>query len=63
LCGSDDPCTKNGQDSRSFEKKLLKAGLKDFTCQILNDTRHESLNEWNRDQTTEMFLIWLMKRF
>ena len=63
LCGSDDPCTNYGRDSRSFEKKLLNAGLKDFTCQILSDTRHESLNEWNRDQTTEMFLTWLIKRF
>ena len=63
LCGSDDPCTNYGKDSRSFEKKLLKAGIKDFSCEILDDTRHESLNEWNREQTTERFFTWLRKRF
>ena len=63
LCGSDDPCTNYGKDSRSFEKKLLKTGFKDFTCEILSNTRHESLNEWNRDQTTESFLTWLGQRF
>ena len=33
-------------------KKLKDQGMKDVTSSILEGTRHESLNEINRDQTT-----------
>ena len=43
--------------------KLQNIGLSDVTFKILERTRHESLNEINRDQTTEQFINWLNERF
>jgi alpha-beta hydrolase superfamily lysophospholipase len=61
--GSEDPCTQNGSDMKKLAIKLQNIGLSDVTCNILEGTRHESLNEINRDQTTKQFIKWLEKRF
>jgi len=61
--GAEDPCTLNGGDMEKLAIKLHNIGLSDVTCNILEGTRHESLNEVNRDQTTEQFIKWLNERF
>ena len=61
--GAEDPCTLNGDDMKKLAIKLQNIGLDDVTCNILEGTRHESLNEINRDQTTKHFIKWLEKRF
>jgi len=61
--GANDPCTNNGRDMEKLAVKLRNNGLSDVTCKILERTRHESLNEINRDQTTEQFINWLNERF
>jgi alpha-beta hydrolase superfamily lysophospholipase len=61
--GAEDPCTQNGGDMKKLAIKLQNSGLSDVTCTILEGTRHESLNEINRDQTTKQFIKWLEKRF
>ncbi len=61
--GAEDPCTQNGGDMEKLAVKLRNNGLSDVTCTILEGTRHESLNEINRDQTTKQFIKWLEKRF
>jgi len=61
--GSQDPCTNNGRDMEKLAVKLQNNGLFDVTCKILERTRHESLNEINRDQTTALFISWLQERF
>ena len=61
--GANDPCTNNGRDMEKLAIKLRNNGLSNVTCQILERTRHESLNEINRDQTTEQFINWLNERF
>jgi alpha-beta hydrolase superfamily lysophospholipase len=61
--GAQDPCTNNGLDMEKLAIKLRNNGLSDVTCKILERTRHESLNEINRDQTTEQFINWLQERF
>ena len=43
--------------------KLKNQGMKDVASTILKDTRHETLNEINRDQTTTDFIEWLNERF
>jgi alpha-beta hydrolase superfamily lysophospholipase len=43
--------------------KLRNSGLTDVTYKILENTRHESLNEINRDQTIASFIEWLQERF
>jgi len=61
--GAEDPCTLNGSDMEKLAVKLRNNGLSDVTCTILEGTRHESLNEINRDQTTKQFIEWLNERF
>ena len=61
--GDSDPCTNNGKDMEKLLVKLKNNGLSDVTCNILNDTRHESLNEINREKTTKEFIDWLQVRF
>jgi alpha-beta hydrolase superfamily lysophospholipase len=63
LGGRIDPCTNNGKDMEKLALKLKNNGLSDVTCNILDNTRHESLNEVNRDQTTKEFMNWLDSRF
>ena len=43
--------------------KLKNNGLTDVKCTILEATRHESLNEINRVNTTKEFIDWLDSRF
>ncbi len=61
--GGIDPCTDNGKDMEKLALKLKNNGLSDVTCNILDNTRHESLNEVNRDHTTKEFINWLDSRF
>ena len=61
--GAQDPCTNNGRDMVKLAIKLRNNGLSDVTFKILERTRHESLNEINRDQTTALFISWLQERF
>lgn len=63
VAGSEDPCTDNGKAVGRLHQRLLKTGIKDITCRILDGTRHESLNEINRDDTMREFADWLDKRF
>ncbi len=63
LGGSSDPCTNHGKDMEKLSEKLKKNGVLDVTSYILQSTRHESLNEINRDETTKQFIDWLKARF
>ena len=63
LGGGIDPCTNNGKDMEKLALKLKNIGLSDVTCNILDNTRHESLNEVNRNHTTKEFMNWLDSRF
>jgi len=61
--GAVDPCTNKGRDMQRLADRLKKAGMLDVACSILPDTRHESLNEVNRDEITARFVQWLGGRF
>ena len=61
--GGSDPCTNNGKDMKKLANKLKNNGLTEVKCIILEDTRHESLNEINRVSTTKEFIEWLDSRF
>jgi alpha-beta hydrolase superfamily lysophospholipase len=63
LGGGADPCSNRGRDMERLAARLEKAGMTDVTRAILPETRHESLNEINRDQTTAAFIDWLTARF
>lgn len=63
LGGALDACTDGGKHMQNLAVRLRAAGLSDVEISVLNDTRHESLNELNRDQTTADFIGWLDARF
>lgn len=61
--GASDPCSNNGKAVEALAARLQKHGVVDLTLNLLPDTRHESLNEINRDQTTANFIQWLDQHF
>lgn len=63
LAGAMDPCTLNGKSMERLTSRLKKTGNTDTTYSLLPDTRHESLNELNRDQITKDMIAWLDERF
>ncbi|MFT5004798.1 MAG: alpha-beta hydrolase superfamily lysophospholipase [Paracoccaceae bacterium] len=63
LGGGNDPCSNRADDMEHLATRMRNAGMTDVSDVKLADTRHESLNEVNRDQTTANFITWLEKRF
>ncbi|GAA5617126.1 monoacylglycerol lipase [Brucella sp. NBRC 13694] len=57
--GTEDPATVNGAAVRRLADRMRKMGFERVNCTILPGTRHESLNEINRDEVTQNFLDWL----
>lgn len=57
--GANDPCTENGKHMDKLHKRLIACGNKNTTLNILPNTRHESLNEINRDEVTKHIIKWL----
>ncbi len=63
LAGGADPCTENGKAMANISTRMKGRAMSDVTLSILPDTRHESLNETNRDETTAALISWLDARF
>jgi len=63
VAGAVDPCTNKGVAVEKLAKRLIDVGMKNVNLNILPGTRHESLNETNRDETTASFIKWLDKNF
>lgn len=59
LGGERDPCSNLSKATQSLANQLRKAGYSRTTLITLPDTRHESLNEINRDATMQSFATWL----
>lgn len=57
--GANDPCTDNGKHMENLNKRLIATGHTNTKLSILSDTRHESLNETSRDETTVNIIKWL----
>lgn len=60
LGGAEDPSTDKGKALEWLAGRMRKNGLSDVTLTILPGTRHESLNEINREQTMADFSVWLL---
>ncbi|MEP1208933.1 MAG: alpha/beta hydrolase [Rhizobiaceae bacterium] len=63
LAGGDDPCSERGKTVANIARRMEGVGMDDVTLEVLPDTRHESLNEINRNETLQSFIAWLDKRF
>ncbi|MEE9374735.1 MAG: alpha/beta hydrolase [Rhizobiaceae bacterium] len=61
--GAVDPCSEKGKGVEHIAERMNGHGMEDVTLNVIPATRHESLNEINRDETTANFIAWLDKRF
>ncbi|PRD45395.1 alpha/beta hydrolase [Phyllobacterium phragmitis] len=57
--GEKDPATDNGGAVTALTQRMRAMGFKNVTERIYPETRHESLNEINRDAITKDFIAWL----
>ncbi|KAB2949666.1 MAG: alpha/beta hydrolase [Rhizobiaceae bacterium] len=58
LGGENDPATAGGKAVLDLERRMRALGFSNLTSRIWPQTRHESLNELNRDMITDEFAAW-----
>lgn len=63
LGGEADPSSMKGKCLHRLQKRFQQFGHTDVFCKTLPDTRHETLNEINREQQTADFISWLDERW
>jgi alpha-beta hydrolase superfamily lysophospholipase len=61
--GAMDPVGGQGEGVKKLAGVLKDAGVKNITCKLYSDGRHEMLNEVNRSEVYGDFLNWLNDRF
>lgn len=61
--GGDDPVSERGEAIQHLGERLRLADLSDVTVTVRETTRHEGLNEVNRDEIMTDFGVWLDARF
>ncbi|MBO6538469.1 MAG: alpha/beta hydrolase [Rhizobiaceae bacterium] len=59
--GEHDPSTEGGKLVTRFEERLQGMGFSNLTSKIYDETRHECLNDINRDTVMEDFAAWAEK--
>ena len=62
MAGEDDPVGGYGKGVRRVAARLLDAGLRDVSCRMYPDCRHEVLNELNRRDVYQEVCRWLQAR-
>jgi len=63
LAGGQDPCSDYGKAVERVAQRMKVAQFTDITCTIDPDSRHEALNELNREKIMSDFVSWLDERF
>ena len=56
--GAEDPATAKGKAVKDLENRMRKHGFIHVTTKIYEDTRHEGLNEINRELIMQDFADW-----
>ncbi|HMM93541.1 alpha/beta hydrolase [Phycicoccus sp.] len=59
VSGDKDPVGDGGKGPRAVAQQLRDAGVRDVTCTLYPDARHELFNETNRDEVTADVVRWL----
>jgi alpha-beta hydrolase superfamily lysophospholipase len=59
LAGGDDPVCENGKGAQRLAQEYQAAGLRNVTCKIYLEGRHEMFNEINRQEVMNDLLLWL----
>ncbi|MCY0096074.1 alpha/beta fold hydrolase [Hoeflea ulvae] len=57
--GDEDPATDKGAAVKWLAEQMRKAGFTNVTARVLPGTRHETLNEVDRDEAMADFVTWL----
>ena len=57
--GEKDPASKGGKAVEALAERMRRLGFSNLNSRVYPETRHESLNELNRDMITEDFTRWL----
>ncbi len=57
--GGEDPATDKAKATRKLAHRMQAMGFSKVTCTVYPNTRHESLNDLNREEVTQNFLNWL----
>jgi alpha-beta hydrolase superfamily lysophospholipase len=57
--GGEDPATDKGEAVTWLASQMKKAGLTNVSSEVLSGTRHETLNDINRDDAMADFATWL----
>jgi alpha-beta hydrolase superfamily lysophospholipase len=63
VAGARDPSSLKGEAMLNLAARLRAAGLTDVTAKVYPETRHECLNDINRETVMEDFADWLDQRF
>jgi len=63
VSGERDPVGGMGKGVRWVENALREAGVRDVTCRLYPEARHELLNETNRDEVIADLLGWIQGNF
>jgi alpha-beta hydrolase superfamily lysophospholipase len=63
LGGEADPTSTYAKSMTGLADRLRKSGLVDVSCRTLPETRHETLNELNREEATNNLIDWLDARY
>lgn len=58
LSGDKDPVGGNGRGVRKFETTLKKIGMKNVTCHLYPENRHELINDLDKDQVFKDIRKW-----
>lgn len=59
VSGQRDPVGGMGKGVRWVESALKKSGVREVTCNLYPEARHEPLNEWNREDLYRDILEWM----
>jgi alpha-beta hydrolase superfamily lysophospholipase len=57
--GQKDPATDGGKATEHLARRMRAMGFSKTTSRVYSDTRHESLNDVNRDRVMADFLEWM----
>lgn len=57
--GDKDPVGKNGKGVLRLRDRYVNLGVKDVSCKLYKDGRHEMLNEINKDEVVSDILKWI----
>lgn len=58
LSGDEDPVGDNGKGVRRFEAMLKKIGMKNVTCHLYPENRHELINDLDKEQVFKDIRKW-----